>query len=261
MNKKTLLTVLLLQTWMAHAEPIESCRPAAWRQAAANHAFAEHERLSFVVHWGLVKAGKAILAVEGVETIQGRPAYHLSMDIHSAGVTSAFHHYSDRTDSWLDRESLTTLRYLKRVREGRYQDDETVDFDPPCQRFQKKENRIDKQMITSLEGRILPDTLDTYGALFYLRTLPLAVGEHYDIELFTGDKVLSVTAIVKKKERIKTAAGKFDCFLVEPTVRDHSVAGGKLKQIQWWYTTDERHLPIRIRMEVKVGHIAADLTP
>ena len=224
-----LSVLLLLRLEAVHAGIIENCRAVPWRQAA-NHAFGEHEKLSFEVHWGLVKAGKAFLAVEGIEEIQGRPAFHLSMDIRSAGITDVFHPYHDRTDSWLDRDSLTTTRYLKQVQESHYQENETVDFDPPCQRFQKQENRIDKQKITHRVGRILPNTLDTYGALFYLRTQPLAVGQRYDLELFTGDQALPVTAIVKRKESIKTGAGRFECFLVEPTVRDPSVAGGKVKQ-------------------------------
>src|SRR5579872_1168881 len=138
----------------AIADETDACQPIPWRQTV-NHAFEEHEKLSFTVHWGLVKAGRAVLAVEGVDEIRGRPAYHLSMDIRSAGVTDIFHPYRDRTDSWLDRDSLTTTHYLKHVRESHYQNDETVDMDQSCQRFQKQENRIDKQKVTHLQGRIL----------------------------------------------------------------------------------------------------------
>ncbi len=239
------------------AEEPPVCQPGAFRQAP-NHAFGERESLSFVVRWGVLKAGKAVLAVEGVDPVQKRPAYHLSMDIRSAGITDTLHPYSDRTDAWLDRDSLSTVRYIKHVRESHYEVVETVDFDQACGRFQKHEHRIDKHTIEDRSGPIPANTLDTYGALFYLRTLPLALGGRYDLELFTGDKVLPVTAVVRRKARIKVPAGRFDCFLIEPVLREAS-AFAKLKQIQWWFTTDDRHLPVRIRMEVAVGHMVANL--
>src|SRR4051812_35682088 len=52
-----------------------SCQPARWRQAA-NRSFRERERWSFGVRWGAIRAGEALLAVEGVEPVRGRPAYH-----------------------------------------------------------------------------------------------------------------------------------------------------------------------------------------
>jgi hypothetical protein len=194
-----------------------------------------------------------------MEPLNGRSAYHLSMDIKAAGMTGSLHPYHDRTDSWLDRDSLTTLRYVKQVRESHYQEDETVELDQACQLFKRHENRIDKKEVTDKQGSMPPYALDTYGALFYLRTLPLAVGDHYDLELFTGDKTLSVSAVVKKKERLKVGAGRFDCFLVEPKLRDAGSVGGKIKQIQWWFSVDEQHVPVKIRMEVAVGHIVAEL--
>ncbi len=234
------------------------CTPTPWR-VVPNKAFQEHEKLTYSVRWGMVTAGKGSLAVEGIENLDSRPAYHISMDIHSSGLAGVFHGYRDRTDSWLDQASLTSLRTMHRVTEGNYKDEDTVSFDQACGRFHRHENRIDKQRIEESNGTIPSSALDLYGYVFYLRTLPLAVGQAYDVALYANDRIRLVSAVVKRRERVKVSAGRFECFLVEPA-KQTGQGEGKLHNIQVWISADEHHLPVRIRMEARVGHIAADLT-
>jgi hypothetical protein len=235
----------------------DACKPAGWRNAP-NNAFGEHETWPFSVHWGLVTAGKATLAVEGVETIRQRPAYHISMDITATGTTASLHPFRDRTDSWLDKASLTTLLLRHSVRESHYQADETALLDQPCRQFKQRSERLDKDTSHFKQGPLPPDALDVYGALFYLRTLPLAVGEAYELGLFAGGRAVPVTATVSKQDTLNVGAGRFQCFLIEVTTRDPQAAK-KLQHIRWWVSTDAAHTPVRIRMDVVVGHVTADL--
>jgi hypothetical protein len=251
------LLILLFHS-QAGTDETSPCSSRPWRQIA-NPAFPENEKLTYKVDWEFVKAGKAVLLVNGVEQIKGRPSYHISMDIRTSGLTSDLHRYTDHTDTWLDRDALVTLRYAQSVREKNYKDDEKVDFDQACGRFQRHENRLDKKLAEDGRGDIPPDTLDFYGALFFLRTQPLAVGQRYFLALYGGGKVIPVTAVVKKKEKLRTAAGKFVCFRIEPTTENRAAAK-KIKQLRWWLSADSRHLPVRIRMQAAVGHISADLT-
>ena len=190
------------------------CPPAHWRQIP-NATFSERESWTFDVRWGLLKAGEAVLAIEGLEPIRGRPSYHISMDMHATGMTEKLHAYRDRTDTWLDRESLTTLLIRHSVRQSRYQADEAIVLDPSCQRFKRQRRRLDVNKMEEQRGPLLVDALDVYSALFYLRTLPLSEGQSYPWMLFTGDKTVEVTAFVRRKERLKVQAGNFDCFLIE----------------------------------------------
>jgi hypothetical protein len=237
--------------------PAQECAPPVWR-TAANSAFGEQERFRFDVRWGLIKAGQATLAVEGVEAIRKRPAYHLSMDIQATGMTGSVHPYRDRTDSWLDKASLTALLSRHSIRESHYQADETTVFDWSCRRFHKRTLRLDKATREDKDGPLPPDVLDIYGALYYLRTLPLKSGASFELALFAGDKVFPVTAQVVGEERVKVAAGKFNCYRIEIKTGDPAAAA-KVRGIQWWVSADEAHRPVRIRMDVAIGHITADL--
>jgi len=229
-----------------------------WR-TVPNTAFQAGEDLFFVVRWGLVTGGHSTLAIHGIDQLNGRPAYHLVEDAHSSGLVDTFYSVHDRNDSWLDIESLTTLRYEKRVREGRYRIEETVDFDQMNHHFRDYSNRLDKGTTEYIEGDLTPNILDVLGSLYYVRTLPLEVGETYTIDVYDGKKIWPLVVTVKKREKVKVPAGKFDCFLVEPLLRQPGIFVSKGKKLEVWLTADRYRMPVLMRSEIIIGHVSAEL--
>jgi len=59
------------------------------------------------------------------------------------------------------------------------------------------------------------------------------------------------------RENVQTPAGTFSALLVEPEM----VSGGveREERLHIWYSDDERHLPVRIRTELKFGSVTATL--
>ncbi|MBI1979160.1 MAG: DUF3108 domain-containing protein, partial [Elusimicrobia bacterium] len=55
-------------------------------------------------------------------------------------------------------------------------------------------------------------------------------------------------------------AGKFDCFLVEPFIRERGLFIQKGKKLKVWLTADEKKIPVKMRAEVFIGHVSAELT-
>src|SRR5579864_440016 len=72
-----------------------------WR-SVPNTAFGPGEDLLFVISWGVITGGYSLLSVHGIETVNGRPSYHLVEDANSAGLVDTFYHVHDRNDSWVD---------------------------------------------------------------------------------------------------------------------------------------------------------------
>jgi hypothetical protein len=61
------------------------------------------------------------------------------------------------------------------------------------------------------------------------------------------------------KETIEVPAGKFDCIVIEPLVKE----GGLFKSegsIIIYMTNDEAKMPVRVKTKVIIGSINADLT-
>jgi hypothetical protein len=81
------------------------------------------------------------------------------------------------------------------------------------------------------------------------------------MDVLSGDKVYPLEVKVKKRERIKVPAGKFDTILVEPLLRAPGIFVAKGKKLEVWLTDDPRRLPVRLRTEVFIGHVSAELLP
>jgi uncharacterized protein DUF3108 len=250
--------VLTFLCALGRAEDV-SCEPTTWRNAAGL-PLPKEEVLEFALRWGIVTAGHATLTAHGVENLAGRSAYHLSSYARSTGVVNTFYKVQDHSDAWLDTASLTTLRYEKNVREGSYRIQENADFDQPCRRFAQRSIRFDKNnKIEDRMGRLPPYAMDVFGSLYYMRTLPLAVGQTYTLDVLSGDKVWPLVVNVKRRETVKVTGGKFDCFVLEPILRQPGIFVTKGKKVEVWITADERRMPVRMRSEVVIGHVAAEL--
>lgn len=227
--------------------------------AAFQDAFSEGEDLTFAIKWGVVTGGYSTLSVQGIEPFAGEPAYHIVSEAHSTGIVDTFYHVEDRNDAWMGALSPRSLRYEKRISEGKYKVHETVDYDHQNNRFKMEEVRFDKNTHEVKEGDIPPNVLDIFSSLYYIRTLPLEVGKSYTIDVHSGKKTWPLVVHVKKREKIKVKAGKFDCFRVEPVLREPGIFISKGKKLEVWMTADERHMPVLMRSEVFIGHVSAEL--
>src|ERR671913_606296 len=82
--------------------------------AAQSHdalPFTVGERLTYRVRMSKVRAsGRGTMWIEGPVDVRGTPTYLLRFDM-KAGVGPF--QGTDRTDSWLDRDRLVSLRYAK----------------------------------------------------------------------------------------------------------------------------------------------------
>ncbi len=231
---------------------------ASWRQVP-NTAFPLYEDLRFVIKWGVITGGYSSLSVQGIERVDGRDAYHLVEEAKSSGFVDTFYKVRDRHDIWLDVQSLTTLRYDKKVREGSYRIEESVILDQVCHRYKLHSFRVDKNTYEDKEGPIPPDVLDPLGSLYYVRNIPLEPGQTYSVDVHSGEKVYPLVVSVKKRERVKVPAGKFDTLLVEPLLRGPGVFISKGKKLEVWLTDDARRMPVKMRSEVFIGHVSAEL--
>ena len=87
----------------------------------------------------------------------------------------------------------------------------------------------------------------------------MKVGDKILLKNFYKDKVYDLDVVYHGKETIEVSAGKFDCIIVEPLVRE----GGLFKSegsIMIWLTNDDAKIPVRVKTKVIVGAIDADLT-
>jgi hypothetical protein len=210
--------------------------------------FGAGEKLVFSVQYGLVTAGEATLEVRNLAAIGGRPAYRIISDARTNDFFSKFFSVRDRYESYMDTTALHSLRYEKHLREGKFKRDDAVDFDQAGHRAVYKDKTVP----------IPPRTQDVLSALYYVRTLPLQVGQSIALANHTDGKNYPLIVKVLGREHVKVDAGEFDCIIVEPILRGPGVftQSGRLTV---WLTDDRRRMPVLMKSKVVIGHVAAIL--
>ena len=261
------LAAILPASTMAGIAPVYPQTPAAEAPATASvspqtaipTAFREGEDLTFAIKWGVVKGGYSSLKVQNIETIDGRPTYHVVAEAHSTGLVNTMYHVNDRNEAWLEPQTPSTLRYARKINEGKYHVEEEVVLNQTTHKFHQHHYRIDKNRTEEKDGAIPANVLDVLGSFYYVRTLPLEVGKSFTMDVQSEDTVYPLVVNVKRRQTVRVKAGKFDCFVVEPQLRKDGIFVTKGKSMEIFLTADASHMPVLMRTEVFIGHVAAEL--
>jgi hypothetical protein len=210
--------------------------------------FGEGEKLVFSVEYSLVTAGEASLEIRNIAEINGRPCYRIVSDARTNKFFSTLFKVRDRFESYMDTTSLYSLRYEKHLREGRFKRDESVTFDQNAHTAMYKDKVVP----------IAPHTQDVLSALYYIRTLPLEVGQAVSFANHTDGKNYPLIVQVHRRETVTVDAGTFDCLVVEPILRGPAIFSQK-GRLTVWITDDRYKMPVLMKSKVIIGHVSAVL--
>ncbi len=211
--------------------------------------FGAGELLEFSIDYGIVNAGGAIMEVGPIRRVGGRPCFDIRSEAKSNSVFSKVYKVWDRSQTHLDVETLLPLRYEKRQREGTYKKDVVIKFDRR------------RDVVTYPDGvevKVHPHAQDELSAFYYLRTMTIEDGRDVFIESHTGHKNYPLKVIIRRRESVTVPAGTFDCWVIEPVIREGGIFTAKGK-LTIWITADERRMPVLMQTKIVVGSISASL--
>jgi hypothetical protein len=229
----------------SQAGPDARCRPQA-----PNKAFAEGEWFQFSIQYGAIRAGDALMQVEAVENVAGRPCYRLVSKAESNSFFSLFFKVRDRVDSYMDVEELVSRRFSKNTLEGKHRDNFTIDFDHATCKARYSDGA---------ELEFPACSQDILSAFYYVRTVDLEVGRSVQVPCHADKKNYPLEVKVHKREKVKTPAGQFTCLVVEPVLKTTGLFRQKGK-LTIWLTDDEYKIPILMKSKILVGSVSAILT-
>ena len=247
-----LVTGALLAATAAQAQPapvaLASPAPAVPSAAAVTVAsfapvpFAVGEELRYKATFGGVRAGTARMRVEGIELVRGRPAYHVVFTL-DGGVP--FFRVRDRYESWIDVQTLASLRYRQRISEGGFHRDATYEIYPERAQYRRDAD--------SLQASVA-QPLDDGSFIYAVRVAGIRVGEtRRDDRYFKPDRN-PVTIRVLRRERIKVPAGTFDAIVVQPVIKSKGIfsEGGRAEV---WLSDDENRMLLQIKSRLSIGSL------
>jgi hypothetical protein len=206
---------------------------------------------SWLTYW--MTAGKGTMEImEQTETIKGRETYKIDVRGFSVGVFTLFYKVRDLFTTFLDKEAIVPLKFIRRTREGKFRLNDDVTFN----------HREGYAQSTKERTSIPPNVQDIVSAFYYMRTIDFdtaQAGDEYFVKFFLDDSVYHSKIIFLGRREIKTDFGKLLCIGFKPQVAQ----GDLFKEpypMELWVSDDKNKIPIVARSGVYIGSITIELT-
>src|SRR5262252_887237 len=216
---------------------------------AASRPFSIGERLSYNVYFGPKKVGSGSMHLVGMDTIRGRPAYHATLRI-KGGIPS--YKVDDTFESWFAIDDLSSLRYNQDQTEGSRKRAHRYEIYP--------ERRLyDDLTDEKPEQPSVDEPLDEGSFLYFVRTVPLEIGQTYEFPRYYKPDRNPVTVRVVRRERVTVPAGTFDAVVIQPIIKTKGAYsdGGRAEV---WMSDDEHRMIVQMKSQLSFGSINLYLT-
>jgi len=135
------------------------------------------------------------------------------------------------------------------------------DYDEGALSIVRDEKEAGKRKVEN-QKRVLVGQYDPISAAMALRKLSLDEGTPAEVLVYTGDNLYRLTFNIIGREHVTVPAGTFDAIVVQPEVfnLDKNGPNKKLKSAKIWVTDDARRILLKIKSEVFIGWVYAELT-
>ncbi len=224
----------------------------------AKPAFKPGEWLKFRIHYGFLNASYATLHVK-TDTIDSVPVYHVVGKGRTTGFASIFFKVDDTYESYFDKEDGKPYRFIRKINEGGYKKDIEINFDYTKDLAVLNDKKNKKKFNFAVQRGIQ----DLISGFYYLRnnyrSEELVVGNSIELQmLYDDDGVFPFKLKFLGKEILKTKYGKVECLKFRPYVQSGRVFKEQ-ESLSLWVSNDLNKIPIRIKADLAVGSIKADL--
>ncbi|GGD21512.1 DUF3108 domain-containing protein [Flavobacterium orientale] len=224
---------------------------------ATKEAFQSGEWFQFRIHYGLINAGYAELEVKEVVR-NNKKVYHAKGYGYTTGMTKLFFKVEDDYQSFFDKATGVPFHFIRKIDEGGYTKNQEGYFNHSDKTVLVKDHKKKTENTYSVPDK----TQDILSSFYYLRNHPninkLKVGESINIDMFFDDETTKFKLKFVGREDIKTKFGVVPTMVFRPYVQ----AGRVFKEqesLTVWISDDENKLPIRIKANLAVGSLKADI--
>lgn len=230
--------------------------------------FSTREQMEYLVKWDPpawmfffpnITAGKMKFVVVDRTLVEGIPLHHFQG---SAISTSSLVKVNDAFESTSRGADLCAATMIKRTHEGKRHREFEISVDNEKKTATVIERDLAIHPPKTLKTESITDfpqcATDLLAAIYRVRKFPMQDGGVYRFLLTDNGRTKEVTLKTIKKEQVKNDAGLFSTQKVEV----QSFFGGLFKQrgsFYIWFTEDERHLPVKFEMKVKLGKVHGNL--
>ncbi|GMR13602.1 MAG: hypothetical protein BMS9Abin29_1814 [Gemmatimonadota bacterium] len=210
---------------------------------AAKVPFGPGEYMRYKLKVGPLNAGEGFMAVRGVQTVEGHPTYHLQMGMKGSPLFGAVK-VNDLFESWLDTRQLVSRRFVKDLHENSYESYRAYALYPEDGYWERTDMDRSEDLPTALP-------LDEIAFVYFIRTLPLEVGQTYTFNRYFKKDGNPVVIKVLRKEVKEVPAGTFNTIVIQPIIQTSGLfsEGG---EAELYFTDDEDRYLVYMRTKLPI---------
>ncbi|CAN5513396.1 DUF3108 domain-containing protein [soil metagenome] len=211
-------------------------------------SFGAGERLEYDLKFGKLKVGIASMEVANVEDVRGRDAWHTVFQVH--GGVRFLYSVDDVFESWIDRRTFNSLRFKKDQNEGRRDVEHTYEIFP---------ERAEYMLANDTALASVRNPLDEGSFLYFVRTIPLVVGQTYSFDRYFMPTRNPVTIKVVRKDTIDVPAGRFPAIVIQPIIKTSGIFSEN-GHAEIWLSDDKNRIMLQMKSGLSFGSINLYLT-
>jgi hypothetical protein len=226
-----------------------------------NNRFALGEKLTYLVHYGPVNGGEAVVEMDPkYYVINNRVCYKVNITGKTIGFVKFTYDVNDTWQSYIDTAAIIPHRFYRNIKENDYRKVENVYFD-------QSNGKVSVKSVTGSNPekseyyKVPENVQDIVSGYYYLRTLNfdrIKVNDTLTIDGFFEDKVYKLQVVYQGKEKLPTKFGNIWASVVSPVMPENELFDGR-DAIKFWISDDPNRVPIKIQAKMFVGALELDL--
>lgn len=165
--------------------------------------------------------------------------------------------FSYQVESFVDSDSLSAMRTLKRDEQGKRVRESEAVFD-----------RVEGKVVWTERDPMNPNApptvassdfagiiQDVVSIIYYIRTQPLVPGKNFEISLSDSGSVFQIPVKVVGKKKQNTVLGKVSTIEVVPELFGEQRLIQQEGEAIVWLTDDNRRIPVKVKVSTNHGSV------
>jgi hypothetical protein len=212
--------------------------------------FGAGERFNYQVKLGIFSVGRASMQVMALDTVRGAETFQLRFILNGKAL---FFSLDDTLTSWTGTKDFRAYRFHQLNNEdGKIRDRDYIIY-PDSGYFRRVGRRFDTTYVTVAEP------LDDVAFFYWVRTLPLEVGQSYTWDrYFLPDRNPVRIRVLKRQECELPNDVKRHCLLIQPTIKSTGMLS-ESSDARILITDDLQRIPVEVRTNFSFGTLVLKL--
>lgn len=213
------------------------------------YPFRVGERFDYQVKLGIFSVGRASMEAMGLDSIRGHQAFQLRLTLNGRAL---FFSLDDTLTSWTGTHDFRSYRFYQNNNEdGKIRKRDFLIH--PDSAYYQRANRMDTTYVS------VADPLDDVAFFYWVRTLPLVVGQSYRWDrYFIPDRNPVTIRVIKRQKCELPNDEKRQCLLIQPTIKSSGLLS-EAADARILLTDDVDRIPVEVRTNFSFGTLVLKL--